>query len=152
MTGPNPTDRGRPGSKHHVLVDRHGTPLALILSPANRHDSLLLEPILDAVPPLRGRRGRPRRRPGKLHADKAYDHHSCRQACRRRGIIPRLARRGVDSSEKLGRHRWVVERTIAWLHRLRRLILRYERRADIHEALLLLPAALVTFQQLTRLC
>lgn len=98
------------------------------------------------------RRGRPRRRPGKLHGDKAYDHPFCRQACRRRGITPRIARRGVDSSDKLGRHRWVSERTIAWLHRLRRLTIRYERRADIHHAFLVLGGALVTFQQLIRLC
>ncbi len=134
------------------MVDGHGTPLALRLSPANRHDSQLLEAVLDAVPPLQGRRGRPRRRPAKLHGDKAYDHRFCRQACRRRGIMPRIARRGIDASEKLGRHRWVVERTIAWIHRLRRLIIRYERRADIHQAFLILGGALVTFQQLIRLC
>ena len=108
--------------------------------------------MLEAVPPLQGRRGRPRRRPAKLYGDKAYDHRFCRHACRRRGILPRIARRGVDSSERLGRDRWVVERTIAWLHRLRRLTVRYERRADIHLAFLVLGAALITFQQLIRLC
>ncbi len=61
-------------------------------------------------------------------------------------------RGGIDSSEKLDRHRWVVERTIAWLYRLRRLTVRYERRADIHQAFLILGAALITFQQLIRLC
>jgi IS5 family transposase len=70
----------------------------------------------------------------KLHADKAYDARRCRRACRQRGIVPRIARRGVDSSERLGRHRWVVERTLAWLARMRRLTIRYERRLDIHYA------------------
>ena len=70
-TGANPTDRGKAGCKRHVLVDRNGTPLSLVLSPANRHDSQMLVPALDAVPPVRGKPGRPRRRPDKLHADKA---------------------------------------------------------------------------------
>ena len=140
LTGPNPTDRGKPGTKRHVLVDAGGIPLALELTPANAHDSTMLEPVLDAVPPVRQCRGRPRKRPGKLHADKGYDHPRCRRACRKRGIVPRIARRGVDSPERLGRHRWVVERTLAWFARFRRLTTRYERRADILEAFHLLAA------------
>ena len=142
-TGPNPTDRGKPGSKRHVLVDANGIPLALLLTPANVHDSTMLEPALDAVPPVRQCAGRPRRRPGKLHADKGYDYARCRRACRRRGIVPRIARRGVESSERLGRHRWVVERTLAWFARFRRLTVRYERRADILRAFHLLAAGLI---------
>lgn len=80
----------------------------------------------------------------KLHADKAYDHVFCRMACRIRGIAPRIARRGVEAKDRLGRHRWVVERTFAWLHgAYRRLATRYERRAEIHEAFLSLGAALI---------
>jgi IS5 family transposase len=104
------------------------------------------------VPPLRGRPGRPRRRPDKLHADKAYDHRRNRQECRDRGITPRIARRGVESSERLGRHRWVVERTLAWLNRFRRLAVRYERRADIHLAFTTLGCALVCLNQIRRFC
>src|SRR5918993_391775 len=106
LTGPNPTDRGKPGTKRHVLVDAGGIPLALVLTPANMHDSLVLEPVLDAVPPVRQCAGRPRKRPGKLHADKAYDYRRCRRACRRRGITPRIARRGGESSERPGRPPW----------------------------------------------
>ena len=62
---------------------------------------------------------------------------------RRRGITPRIARRGVESSERLGRHRWVAERTLAWFARFRRLAVRYERRADILEAFHHLAAALI---------
>jgi transposase len=142
-TGPNPTDRGRPGSKRHVLVDAGGIPLAVRLSPANTHDSQLFELLIDAVPPIRQCVGRPRRRPAKLHADKGYDYPRCRRACRKRGIIPRIARRGMDSSEKLGRHRWIVERTLAWFGRFRRLTVRYERRADIFEGFHHLAAALI---------
>ena len=81
------------------------------------HDSTVLEPVLDAVPPVRQCAGRPRKRPAKLHADKGYDYPRCRRACRKRGVVPRIARRGVDGSERLGRHRWVVERTLAWFVR-----------------------------------
>jgi transposase len=134
------------------VVDRAGTPLACLLSPANRHDSLMLEPVLDAIAPIRRPRGRPRRRPDKLHADKAFDHRRCRTGCRRRHIKPRIARRGIESSQKLGRHRWVVERTLAWLNRFRRLTIRYERRADIHYAFLTLGCAIICLQQITRFC
>jgi transposase len=83
-----------------------------------------------------------------LHADKAYNSAKNRAACRRRGIVPRIARPGIESSERLGRHRWKVERTFAWLHRFRRLLIRWERRADIHLGFLLLACCLVTFNVL----
>jgi transposase len=151
--GANPTDRGKSGTKRHLVTDARGTPLGLTLSGANRHDSMMLAPTLDAVPSIRsGRRGRPRRRPGKLHADKAYDHRRCRHECRSRGITPRIARRGIESSARLGRHRWVVERTFAWLNRYRRLIVRYERRADIHLAFTTLACALICMGQIRRFC
>jgi len=75
-------------------------------------------PLLDAVPPVRHCAGRPRKRLAKLHADKGYNYDQCRWAARRRGITPRIARRGIESSERLGRHRWVVERTLARFRRL----------------------------------
>ena len=152
-TGPNPTDKGKPGSKRHVVVDRQGIPLAICLTAANVHDSRLLEALLDAIPPLAGKRGRPRRRPTKLHADKGYDYPRCRAACRARGIVPRIARRGIESTTTLGRHRWVVERTLAWFNtRFRRLRVRYERRTDIHEAFLTIGCALISWNYVTRLC
>jgi transposase len=145
-TGPNPTDRGKPGSKYHLVVDKRGIPLAVRLSAANAHDATQLLPLVDQIPPIigpRGRPGRPRKRPAKLHADKAYDASTLRRALRARGIAPRIARRGIDSSERLGRHRWVVERTLAWLLGCRRLGVRYERRADLLQGLLHLACALV---------
>ncbi|HZC02196.1 MAG TPA: IS5 family transposase [Gammaproteobacteria bacterium] len=145
-TGPNPTDRGKSGSKRHLLVDRCDVPLVVRHSAANVHDSRMLETMLDAVSPIRrprGRPGRPRKRPEKLHADKGYDFARCRQALRKRGIRSRIARRGIESSERLGCHRWVVERTLAWLNRYRRSKVRYERRADVHQAFLSLGCALI---------
>ena len=123
-----------------------------MLTAANVHDSKVLEEAVDSIEPIkrpRGRPGRLRKRPNKLHADKAYDFPRCRKALRRRGITPRIARRGIDSSERLGRHRWVVERTLAWLAKCRRLTIRYERRDDIHEAFLHLGCSLVCLNYLS---
>ena len=143
---PNPTDRGKSGSKGHLLTDAAGLPLTVVLTAANVHDSKVFEQLLDAVPPIKpAGRGRPRKRPKKLHADKGYDFPHCRRALHKRGIRVRIARRGKDSSRRLGRHRWVIERTLAWLSSYRRLTIRYERRADLHEAFLHLACALVCF-------
>lgn len=122
----------------------------MVLTGAQVHDSKVLEELVNAVEPVKGARGRPRKRPEKLHADKAYDYLRCRRYLRERGIAPRIARRGVEKSYRLGRHRWVVERTLAWLSCYRRLCVRYERRADIHEALLTLGCALICFNRLWR--
>jgi transposase len=87
--------------------------------------------------------GRPRRRPAKLHADKGYDYRRCRDECVRRGIKHRIARQRVEPKARLGRHRWIVERTLAWLARYRRLTIRYERLAELHAAFLDLACARV---------
>jgi len=126
-------------------------PLAARVGPANRHDSAAFEAMLDAVPPIKRPSGQRRRRPAKLHADKGYDYARCRAALRRRGIKSRIARRGVERSDRLGRHRWVVERTLAWLMRHRRLAVRHERRADIHQAFLTLACCAVCHGYLDRL-
>jgi transposase len=127
------------------MGDRVGIPLASLLTGANRHDSMVFEELLDAVPPIRQPNGRRRKRPAKLHADKAYDIPRCRRALTKRHIRIRIARKGIDSSQRLGRHRWVIERTLSWLNRLRRLTVRYERRADIHQAFLTLGCCLICF-------
>jgi hypothetical protein len=132
------------------VVDGQGLPLTQALSGANLHDSQMALPLLDSISPVKAGRGRPRCRPHKLHGDKAYDYRFIRRGLRRRHIRPRIARRGIDSSQRLGRHRWKVERTGAWLHGMRRLAVRYERRADIHYALLQLGCCAVLFLALTR--
>ncbi len=151
-TGPNPTDRGKTGSKRHLIVDGRGTPLAIRHTAANRHETTMVEELVDAVPAIRWPRGRPRRRPGKLRADKAYDSQANRTHLRKRGILSRIARRGRESSQRLGRHRWVVERTLAWLNRFRRLKVRYERRDDIHQAFLTIGCVLLTWRAVERFC
>jgi len=107
-----------------------------------------LETIVDEVEPIRTPKGGRRKRPDKLHADKGFDSAANREALRERGITPRIARRGIDSSERLGCYRWVVERTLSWLNRFRRLRIRYERDANIHRAFLFLGCALICFHHL----
>jgi transposase len=137
-TGPSPTDRRKNGSKHHLATDAHGLPLAATLTAANAHDVTQLLPVIDAIPPVAGKVGRPRQRPDRVQGDRAYDSQPHREALRQRGIKPVLARRYVEHGSGLGATRWVVERTHSWLHQNRRLRVRYERRADIHEAFLIL--------------
>jgi transposase len=130
------------------VVDRTGLPLAARLSGANRHDSMVLEEVLDAIPAIKTPAGRRRKRPDKGHADKGYDYPRCRRALTKRRIKVRIARKGVERSDRLGRHRWVVERTLAWLNHFRRLRVRDERRADIHQAFLTLGCSLICFKAL----
>ena len=105
-----PVDRARPGSKHHLLVDGNGIPLAVTLTGGNRNDVTQLLPLLDAVPPVRGKPGRPRRRPDCVVADRGYDHDKYRRLVKQRGVWPVIARRGVVHGSGLGVVRWVVER------------------------------------------
>ena len=150
LTGPNPVDRGKKGSKLHVLSDAQGLPLAVGVSGANVHDTHALRPLVRGIPPIRSRCGPRRRRPGKLRADKAYHSAEHRRWLRSRGITPRIARPGIESGERLGRHRLRIERTISWLFGYRRLTVRYERKGEHFLAFLGLAAALSCYKKLTK--
>ena len=143
LTGPNPTDRGKAGSKHHVITDAQGIPLAVVLTGANVHDVTQALPLVDAIPPVKGKRGRPRRRPRVLQGDRGYDSQPLREQLRRRHISSALARRRERHGSGLGATRWVVERTLSWLHQFRRLRIRFERRADIHEAFITIGCLII---------
>ena len=147
-TGPSPVDRGRKGSKHHLLVDATGIPLAFTLTGGNRHDVTQLIPLLDRVPAVGGLAGRPRRRPERLIGDRGYDYDKHRRLVRARGITPLIARRSTEHGSGLGNVRWVVERTFAHLHQFKRLLVRYERRAEMHEAMLALGCCLICLRRL----
>jgi transposase len=142
-TGPNPTDRSKPGTKHHVLTDAQGIPLATSITGANVPDINECLPLVDSVPPVRGKVGRPRKRPDEIYGDRAYDSQPHREELRNRGITPKLARRGTEHGSGLGIYRWVVERTQAWLHNFRKLRLRTDRAGGIHTALTSLASALI---------
>lgn len=125
--------------------------MAAILTPANSHDVTQLLPLVDAIAPIRGKPGRPRSKPEAVQGDRGYDSEPHRKLLRCRRIEPILAKRGTTHGSGLGVHRWVVERTLSWLHQFRRLRVRFERRADIHEAFLSLGCALICWRCLARL-
>jgi transposase len=123
------------------------------LGAANRPDGEHLIPLIDAIPPLAGRRGRPRCRPDAAQGDRAYHSKARVAALRQRRIEPIMAPRGSPHGSGWGATRWPIERTLAWLHQFRRLRVRYDRRADIHEAFLTLGCALICWRTfLRRLC
>lgn len=122
------------------------------LTGGNRNDVTQLLPLLDKIPPVAGTVGRPRHRPDALLADRGYDHDKYRRLLWQRGIRPVIAERGHPHGSGLGIFRYVVERTIAWLHGCRRLRIRWERRDDIHEAFLGLATCLITYRHVRRLC
>ncbi|KID27776.1 DDE family transposase [Prauserella rugosa] len=145
-TGPSPVDRGKTGSKHHLICEGGGVPLAVTLTGGNRNDITQLIPLVDAVPLVRGRRGRPRRTPEAVVADRGYDHDKYRDLLRQRRIRPLISRRGTrDNNQPV---RWVVEQTLALLHQFRRLAERWERRTDIHHGFLALACSLITWRRL----
>jgi transposase len=147
-TGPNPTDRAKPGSKHHVITDAEGVPLQVHLTGANQHDSTETLPLIDDIPPIAGKPGRPKKRPKEAYADRAYDSEPHRKELRKRGITPHLARRNTSHGSGLGKFRWVAERTISWLHGFKRLRTRYDRRSNIHEAFITLAECIICFRLL----
>uniref|UniRef100_J2JQH5 IS transposase n=1 Tax=Streptomyces auratus AGR0001 TaxID=1160718 RepID=J2JQH5_9ACTN len=143
-------DRGNYGSKVHLVTERTSLPLSVGISGANLHDSQALIPLVKGIPPIRSRRGRRRRRPGKLHADKGYDYDHLRRWLRKRGITHRIARKGIESSTGLGRHRWTVERTMSWLAGCGRLHRRYDCKAEHFLAFTSIACTLICFRRLTK--
>jgi transposase len=137
-TGPSPVDRAKPGSKHHVITDANGIPLASGVTAANVNDISELAPLFNAIPPVAGKVGHPRRKPDALQGDLAYDSEPHRQGLREMGVEPVLPEKEIDDQSGLGETRWPVERTLSWMHQNRRLRIRYERRPELHQAFLTL--------------
>ncbi len=150
LTGPNPVDRGKYGSEIHLITERIGLPVSVGISGANLHDSQALIPLVKGIPPIRSRRGRRRRRPGKLHADKGYDYDHLRRWLRGRGIRHRIARKGIESPTRMGRHRWTIERTMSWLAGCRRLHRRYECKAEHFLAFTSIACTLICYRRLAK--
>jgi len=134
-----------------VITEAHGIPLAVSLTGGQRNDVTQLMPLIAAISPVRGRRGRPRQRPERVYADRGYDHDKYRRQVRQKGVTPVIARRGTEHGSGLGVHRWVVEQSIALLHWFRRLRTRWEIRDDIHEAFLSLACSIICWRRLTNL-
>jgi transposase len=128
-----------------------GLPRHVDISAANVNDHRMLEDMVDGVRPVRQPIGRPRKRPAKLHGDKGYDYPGCRELLRERNIVARIARKGIESSKRLGRHRYVIERCLEWTTRFRRLVRRYDRKASHFLGFLRLACAVICYRRADRL-
>lgn len=142
-TGPNPTDRGKSGSKHHVLTDAQGIPLSATVTAANVNEVTQALQVLLNMPPVGGKPGPKREKPERLQGDRGYDSEPLRHVLRWLGIEPVLAARHTGHGSGLGVFRWYVERTISWLHTFGRLRRRLDRLTEIQEAFLQLACDII---------
>lgn len=151
-TGPNPTDRGKRGTKRSLLTDGAGIPLALIIDGANRHDVKLLSATLDGVAVSRPEPTR--EHPQHLCLDAGYDSTPISTDLLTRRYQPHVRSRGEERMEKeiiagYRTRRWVVERTHSWLNRSRRILVRWEKKAENSLAFLHLACAQLLFAKVT---
>jgi len=140
-TGPNPTDRGKSGSKHHLMTDAKGVPLSALTTAANVAEGTQALQVLTGMPPVGGKP--PRQKPQRLQGDRAYDSRPLRRILRWMKITPVLAARNTEHGSGLGVFRWFIERTISWLHQFGRLRRRLDRLTEIQDSFLRLAAALI---------
>ena len=148
LTGPSPVDRRKKGTKHTLLVDRHGVPLAIRTAGANASDHRQIIPLVLDFPRVKGKPGRPKEMPDELYADRGYDSDATRWVLRWLGIEPHIPKQKAPHGSGLGKVRWVVERTISWLKGLRRMRVRYDRLAVVQEAWNTLAAGVICFRLL----
>lgn len=134
-----------------MVTDANGLPLAIKLTGANRHDITQLLPLINSIPPIAGKVGHPRYKPDSVLGDRGYDSEPHRKELRQKGIEPVLAKRRTENGSGLGIYRWVVERSISWLHQNRRLRIRYEKRPEIHEAFLTIGCIKICWNHLANL-
>jgi len=154
LIGPNPTDRGKNGVKRSLLTEADGGPLAVVVSGANRHDTMLLHETLDAI--VVERPEPTVEHPQHLSLDKAYDNPTGHQTVAAHGYIPHIRRIGEEKldeqrEKRYPARRWVVERTLAWLSKCRALLVRYDKKAQNYLALIKLACGLLWYRRYHRL-
>lgn len=144
-------DRAKAGSKHHLVVDADGTPLAATVTAANVNDVTELIPLVDKIPPVGGKPGAPLSKPKEVMGDRGYDSDQRRMELSCRGVATAIARRNAPHGSGLGSFRYVVEQSLALLHQFRRLRVRYDKRDDVHEAFVTIGMALICWRRLHNL-
>jgi transposase len=148
LTGPNPVDRAKPGTKHTLVVDKNGVPLQVKTVGSNVSDHHELLPLIVEFPCIAGKVGRPKELPDVVIADAGYDSEAARAILRWLNIEPLIRKRGAAHGSHLGRIRWVVERTISWFKGYRRLRFRYDRKQEMIQAWAKLAAVAICFNML----
>ena len=171
MTGNNPTDRSKLGTKRHILTDKKGIPLSAVISSASTHDIKLVTNAVDSIVIKRPSSSRPkterrkRRRMQHLCLDKAYNSEPEEQELLKRGYvlhIPQKRRKGEKEEnvevkatiqhalnrKKHSAKRWVVERTNSWHNRFRKLFTRYEKKVENYLGLVQLSCGIITYRKM----
>ena len=156
MTGRNPTDRGKRGTKRNVLTDQRGIPLSLVITAANTHDMKSAAKILDNIVIVRRRRPAPTKILQNLCLDKGYDSQEIEYEAVKRGYVPHIRHRGEESllaiTEKYNNHhparRWVVERTNSWHNRFRKLLIRCEKKSENYLKLVHLSCCMIIYRRI----
>jgi transposase len=143
LTGPNPTDRAKRGTKYHIAVDGDGVPVACVATAANVNDTLLFERLFLAAFAVMARIR-------TVFADKGYDAEHHRELCRVFGDTPQIYQRGQPPGSGLGQRRWPVERSNAWVLENKRLALRYDRLGFIIQSLLQSACIFLVARRLAR--
>ncbi|QEL16824.1 IS5 family transposase [Limnoglobus roseus] len=145
-TGPSPVDRGKPGTKHTLMVDRSGVPLSIRTAGANESDHTQIIPLVLDFPRVGGKPGRPKEMPDEAYTDRGFDSDATRWILRWLGIEPKIGRRNTPHGSGLGKVRWVVERTIGWVKGLRRMRVRYDRLGVMRDAFASLAASVICYR------
>ena len=154
MTGHNPTDRSKLGSKRHILTDKDGIPLSTIITSANTHDVIVAIDTVDSMVIKRPTsKSNDKKKNQNLCLDKAYHSNEVEQEIIKRGYIPHIRHRREDNDEKkhIKRHparRWVVERTNSWHNRFRKLFTRYEKKDENYLGLVQLANSIIVYRRL----
>jgi putative transposase len=161
LTGPNPTDRGKLGTKRHVLTDQHGIPLSVLITAANKHDMKSAAKTLDNIVIIKRRRERilassSSKTIQNLCLDKGYDSQEIEYEAVQRGYIPHIRHRGEEETllaitKKYNHHtarRWVVERTNSWHNRFRKLLIRYEKKSENYLGLVHLSCCMILYRRI----
>jgi len=149
--GPNPTDRGRSGSKLNVMTDSDGTPIAVLVSAANEHDvNFILPLVFTKFPHVSGAKGRPRTKPEVVRADAGYTSQDVLDVLACADIRGEIPQRGHTPTERLGRKRWPVERAIAWLKQFRRVGIRRDRLGVIYKAFVDMACIMIAYREIAK--
>jgi len=142
-TGPNPTDRGKLGTKRHILTDKKGIPLSVVITAANTHDMKAAIETLDSIIV-----SRPMKKKQNLCLDKGYDFPEIERQVVKRRYVPHIRHRGEKERHGGKRRRWVVERTNSWHNRFRKLLIRYEKKSENYLGLVQLACCVIVYRRI----
>ena len=150
MTGHNPTDRSKLGTKRHILTDKKGIPLSAIITSANTHDVTVAIDTVDSMVLKRSSSKPKHKQKQNLCVDKAYHSKEIEQEIVRRGYIPHIRHRREERifHRKYPARRWVVERTNSWHNRFRKLFTRYEKKVENYLGLVQLANSIIIYRRI----